>query len=181
MKGQFKYGLFLPLLLTVFILTTGCFGGLNDAQKTTATYFNVLFAKSEKPSAEERYQKLISVISSNIDEGPAQPENRDKVMENIYKMMVNGITKTYYIADDPKEPESDTRRSVIVRFPKGTFNDANNALGGDSGQDEDAYITITLNKEGEEWKIVDMEDDDKESILQQKIDWQEVEPTDYLD
>ncbi|WP_028777765.1 hypothetical protein [Shimazuella kribbensis] len=181
MKKQYKYGLLLTLLISIFSLTTGCFGGLNDAQKTSATYFNTLFAKSEKPSAEERYQKLISVVSSTVEGGPATPENKDEIMENILKMMVNGITKTYYIADNPKEPQSDTRRSVIVRFPKGTFNEANNALGGDSGQEEDAYITIILNKEGEEWKIIDIQDDDTESILQQKIDWLEVEPTDYLD
>jgi uncharacterized UPF0160 family protein len=179
MKKRLKFGLMLTLLFSVFLLTTGCFGGLDDAQKASATYINAFFAKSEKPTAEERYQKIVSVVSANYDNSPADPENTSEALNFIQKQMFNGISTPYFIADNPKQPQSDTRRVVIVRFPKGTFTE--DVFSG--GSDEDSYVNFVINKEGDEWKIIDMDDlnsEDREAMKREKIEWNEVEPTDYL-
>ena len=159
-------------LFAIFSLTTGCFGGLDDAQETAATYVNTLYAKTDTPSAEKRYQKLVSTISANSDAKPS--EHKDVFIETIQEAMTKGLSKTYYVADNLNEPQSDTRRSIIARFPKGAF-----TIDG-SISDKDSYVGFVLIKEGDDWKILDFKEID-ENISQGKIEWKEVKPTIFLD
>jgi hypothetical protein len=171
LKKTHKYGLLLLSMFAIFSFTSGCFGGLDNAQKTAATYVNALYAKTDTPSAEERYQKLVSTISTSADANPS--EHKDDIIKIIQEAMIKGLVKPYYIADNLNEPQSDTRRSVIVRIPKGSFTID------ESNLDKDFYVGFILTKEGDDWKILDFKEID-ENISQEKIEWQDVEPTDYL-
>jgi hypothetical protein len=177
LKKQLKNGLMLTVLFMIFSLTTGCFGGLDDAQEVSATHLNAFFAKSDNPTAEERFQKIVSTVSSNAEDSPV--DDKDDAVEIIQKSMVFGITKPYYIADNPNKPQSDTRRTIIARFPKGSFADSDEIFG-ESNTDKDLFFSIELNKEGDDWKISDVDDEDEEDVPQTNIDWKEVDPTDYL-
>ncbi|MCH5583466.1 hypothetical protein MK805_00570 [Shimazuella sp. AN120528] len=172
MKKRLHYGLVFISLFVIFSFTTGCFGGLDDAQEIAATYINALYAKSDSPTAEERYQKIVSTISTNADENPS--EHRDDIIKIIQEAMIKGLNKPYYIADNLNDPQSDTRRSVIIRIPK-------DAIAVDEfNTDKDTYVNMILIKEGDDWKILDFKhlDDD---TPQGNIEWKEVSPTDYLE
>ncbi|WP_028777764.1 hypothetical protein [Shimazuella kribbensis] len=173
-------------LITFFVMaassSAGCsfFGGLDDAQEASATYLNSFFSKSDKPSAEERYQQIVSVVSVSNQEFSAKPQYKADILKAIRKFMISGVSKPYYLADYPKEPHTDTRKSIIVRFPKGTFNEANKAFAEENESDEEAYRMVVVNKEGENWKVVQVKEIDKKDVVQANIDWIEVSPTDYL-
>jgi hypothetical protein len=161
---------------------TGCsiFGGLDDAQEASATYLNSFFAKSDKPSAEQRYQKIVTVVSASNQEFSAKPQYKADILKAIQKFMISGVSRPYYLADYLKEPHTDTRKSIIIRFPKGTFAEANKAFA-ENEPDEEAYRMVVVNKEGEDWKVVQVKEIDRKDIILNNIDWIEVEPTDYLD
>lgn len=89
--------------------------------------------------------------------------------------MKEGITKPYYIADNPSKPQTDTRRYITVKFNQA---DAPKLFG---GNDPYYYETMTLEKEGNEWKIVEADRETSSKMETVKIDWIEINPTDYLD
>ncbi len=178
MKKSLKFGLTFISLFAIFGLTAGCFGGLDNAQEISATHLNAFFAKTDTPSSEERFQKIVSTISSDAKNSPI--DDKDDTVEIIQKSVVYGLTRSYYIADNPNQPQSETRRNIITRFPKGSFVDSDKIIG-KSNKDKDIFFSIELTKEGDDWKIIDIDDEDAEDVPQTNIDWKEIEPTDYLD
>lgn len=173
MKKWQKSALICIALLTIFSLTTGCFGGLDDAHETAATYVNSIYTKTNTPTAEKRYQKIVSTFSPNAEVNPSK--HKEDIIKVIMESTAKGLTQLYYIADNPNEPQSDTRRSVVVRIPLGTFPMV------DSNKNEDSYLGLIITKEGNDWKILDFKNVDAEKLSQGSIEWHEVEPTDYLD
>ena len=158
-------------------MLTGC--GLDDVQKAGVTYINNLYSKGNEPSAEERVEKVFSFYSKGIEEkwkreGEEHEGNKDEIIKLIKMNMTSGIGKPYYIGDAPKEIQSETRRSLIIRLPKGT---ASSDLF--SNKNSDIYWIITLQKEGDDWKIINYVAADDTDVIGE-IDWLEVEPTDYL-
>ncbi|MCH5583467.1 hypothetical protein MK805_00575 [Shimazuella sp. AN120528] len=185
---KLRYGLLFLSLFVITSLPTGCslFSGLDDAQTTSVTFLNSYFAKSTDPSAEERYQTMSSLVSNKFENNLLQPEYKKNMLKFIQKFMTNGVSKPYFIADNPNDPQTETRRSIIARFPKGTFTEANAVIGINgkyNKADSEAYAILTLNKESDSWKIIDLENIDivKEKIQKNKLEWIEVKPTDYLD
>lgn len=167
----------------MFSITTGCFGGLDGAQETSVTFLNSYFAKSTEPTAEERYKKMSSLVSNKFEDSLLQPKYKANLIKIIQKFRLKGVSKPYFIADNPADPQTETRRSIIIRFPKGTFAEANEVIGitgKNDKADAEEYAILTLNKEADSWKIIDLENLDKK-IQVNKIEWKEVEPTDYLD
>lgn len=182
MRKKHTYSLLFLSLLVVSSLTTGCFGGLDDAQETSVTFLNSYFAKSTDSTAEERYQKMSSLVSNKFENSLLQPKYKANLLKIIQKFMVKGVSKPYFIADNPNDPQTETRRSIIARFPKGTFIEANAVIGINGKNDKadaEEYAILTLNKEADNWKIIDLENLD-EKIQINKTKWKEVEPTDYL-
>jgi hypothetical protein len=183
LKKKYTYSLLFLFLILITSLTTGCLDELDDAQETSVTFLNSYFAKSADPTAEERYQKMSSLVSNQFEDSLLQPKYKANLLKIIQKFMVKGVSKPYFIADNPKDPQTETRRSIIARFPKGTFTEANTVIGitgKNDKADAEEYAILTLNKEADTWKIIDLENVDKEIDIN-KIEWKEVEPTDYLD
>jgi hypothetical protein len=185
---KLRYGLLSLSLFGIFSLTTGCslFGGLDDAQETSVTFLNSYFAKSTDPTAEERYQKMSSLVSNKFEDSFLQAQYKKKLLKYIQKFMAKGVSKPYFIADNPNDPQTETRRSIIARFPKGTFTEANAVIGisgKNNGANSESYAILTLNKEADSWKIIDLENIDSKNakIQKDKMEWREVDPTDYLD
>jgi hypothetical protein len=179
----FKQAIMYLSLFAVFSFTVGCslFGGLDAPQKTTATFINAFFAKSKTPTAEVRYQKMASVVSTNYKDSPTKPEYKTVIIQLIGKFMQDGINKDYYVADHPTESQTDTRRSVVIRFPKDSFSGATSIFGVDSSSaNKESYGSIILGKEGDNWKITDVKNTDEKTLQKAKIDWKKVSPTDYL-
>lgn len=173
MKIWQKPALVCIALLAIFSLTTGCFGGLDDAQETAATYINSIYAKTDTPTAEKRYQKIVSIFSPNAKVNPSK--HKENITKVIMESTAKGLTQPYYIADNPNEPQSDTRRSVVVRIPLGTFPMVS------SNKNKDNYLGLIITKEADNWKILDLKDVDKEKHLHGHMEWQEANPTNYLD
>jgi hypothetical protein len=173
LKKWKKPALVLFSLFAIFGLTTGCFGGLDESQKTAATYVNSIYAKTNTPTAELRYQKIVSVFSPNAKQDPSK--HKEDITKIINEATTKGLTQPYYIADHPSEVQSDTRRSVVVRIPLGTFPMAN------SNKNKDNYLGLIIAKEGSDWKIIDINDVDSDKLSQGDLEWKEVSPTDYMD
>lgn len=126
---------------------------------------------------------MSSLVSNKFEDSLLQPKYKANLLKLIQKFMVKGVSKPYFIADNPSDPQTETRRSIIVRFPKGTFTEANTVIGINGKNDKsdaEQYAILTLNKEADSWKIIDLENLD-EKIQVNKMEWKEVEPTDYLD
>lgn len=179
------------LFLTIFViscLSVGCsvFNGLDDAQETSVTFLNAYFAKSTELTAEERYEKMSSLASKLFENSLLQAEYKKDLLKFIQKFMENGVNKPYFIADNPNDPQTETRRSIIARFPKGTFTEANAVIGingKNSEANSESYAILTLNKEAENWKIIALESIRAEQVKIpiNKMEWKEVKPTDYLE
>lgn len=154
------------LLLLISIMITSC--GLDDAQVAGVTYINNLYTKSNKTSAKERLAKIISV---------SEAKNKNLFDEND---IFSGLDKPYYIANAPKDPKSDTQRSLLIRFPKGTVTGLEYINIWANNSKEDSYIEINMKKEGDNWKVKSWSFVDPNDLVG-KLDWIELDPTDYLD
>lgn len=167
MKKWIKNGLIYTFLFTLLNLTTGC--SVDDAQETAAAFYSSAFAKADQPSAEKRMKKIESIVSKEFSGSSVL------ISMIIAGAMKEGITKPYYIADNPSKPQTDTRRYITVKFNQA---DAPKLFG---GNDPYYYETMTLEKEGNEWKIVEADRETSSKMETVKIDWIEINPTDYLD
>lgn len=173
-----KRWLLIGLLLTTGTTLTGC--GLDDAQETSATYINAFLSKADEPSAAERYEKLTSVVSASNNETPIGPSYKEVVIALIQEFMQNGVEQPYYISDAPKQLQSDTKRTIIIHFPKGTFKNTNKIFNEKSSIQEDTYAYVRLQKEGDDWKVISLKQV-AATAADGTEDWDKVDPTDYLD
>jgi hypothetical protein len=182
LNKYYKHGLLYLSFFAIFSLVMGCslFGGLDDAQKTSATFVNSFFAKGEKPTAEVRYQKLVSTISANMKDSPATAEAKPYAIQFISKFMKQGLYKNYFIADHPTEPQTDTRRTIVVKFPANSLGGDGNIFGDGTANNKESFGQLVLNKEGDNWKITEIKDADTQALQKADVDWKEVKPTDYL-
>jgi hypothetical protein len=173
-----KRWLLIGLLLTTGTTLTGC--GLDDAQETSATYINAFLTKAKKPSAAERYEKLTTIVSANNNETPIEPAYKEVVIALIQEFMQNGIEQSYFIGNAPNQPQTETKRTIVVHFPKGSFKNTNKIFNENISVQEDTYAFIHLQKEGDDWKVSSLKQIKRASV-KGPIDWEKVDPTDYLD
>ncbi|WP_028777762.1 hypothetical protein [Shimazuella kribbensis] len=168
-----KQGILILILFAIFSSVTGC-DRPDDAQKTAATFYSNLYAKSDKPSRLDRYHKLEEIISKTTPLTTYMDGMAFMVL--IDKSIKNGLSKPYYLADDPTKPQTETKRHIVFRFKK---SDAP-ALFDQSTPDEYHSDTITLIKESDKWKVIGFAKTDKKITTDPKIEWTEINPTDYL-
>lgn len=154
-------------------LLTAC--GLDDSQKVAVTLMNNMLAKASEPTAEERLSKVASILSASNEGLKLDTESRRKrALEKIQMGMVFGIEQPYYIGNAPKEPQTDTRRSIIIRLPKAAVPKLIKET-----PTKDEYNIVILQKEGSDWKVLKTKSAN-ESDAAGEIDWIEVKPTDFL-
>ena len=166
--------LFLFLIATVSSACTLSGNGLDDAQTVCATYFSMLYAKGEQFDIEKRKKKIESISTDDY-------KNKTGgfgtfFMANIMKeSMTDGVTKTFYIGDDPLSTQTDTKRTLIVRIQKENirYMFTGEAIGS-------YYEKTTLIKTGDSWKIDSSKKADEDIIKRQQIAWKEVKPSEYL-
>lgn len=167
MKKRIQKGFIYGVLLLLMGITTAC--GTDDAQETVAVFYSSIFAKSDQVPAEKRIEQVQSLLSNKNSNS-----SMTFIAMIIEKAMKEGLTNPFYVADTPSKPQTETRRYVTVRFNQA---DAKEIFGSNS----DYYETVTLEKEGDKWKIIDTKRDNKDTIGTEKIDWIEINPIDYLD
>jgi hypothetical protein len=167
MKIWLKNGLIYTFLLLLLSLTAGC--GVDDAQKTVATFYSSVFAKADKPTAEERMNKVESIVSKRFSGSSVL------IGMVIAGAKKEGITRPYYLADNPTKPQTDTRRYITVKFLQA---DAPKLF---NGSDTYYYETMTVEKEGNEWKITGADRERSSKMETIEMNWIEIKPTDYLD
>ena len=85
---------------------SGCGFGSNDPQEVTVEFINAFFAQSKdgKPTAEERYEKLLSIVDDK--ENKVLPGTKVKIMDQLKKAEKEGMTGVYFIAENPAEPQN---------------------------------------------------------------------------
>lgn len=113
-------------------------------------------------------------MKKNGKEREEHEGDKNEIIKMIRMNMTSGIDKPYYIGYPPNEIQSDTRRSLLIRFPLGTF-----ASGLYSNKNSDTYIMLTFQREGSYWKIINYVGKEAPDAAGE-IDWIEVKPTDYL-
>ncbi|MXQ54997.1 hypothetical protein [Shimazuella alba] len=130
------------LLLIGTTMIAGC--GLDDAQIAGVTFINNQYAKSDKTSAKERLAKIISVLEAK----DKNLYDENDIFE-ITQYMTTGLDKHYYVANVPRKHKSDTQRSFLIRFPKGTATSLDYIVIWVSNKKEDSYLEINMKKEGD--------------------------------
>ncbi|RAL24323.1 hypothetical protein [Thermoflavimicrobium daqui] len=161
---------FSSLLFIVFFIVSisGC-SNLSDPQQVTVEYVNAIV--KEDLQIAEREETVVSLSATN-----ATPEVKD-IIEEVKKVKQNSqdytgknwLIGSYFIAQNPFEPETESYSSQIVHIPASSYKKAKR---------RDLYLFFRLIKGNGEWKIFDFQDEPKnytegKAILDYRMNQQE--------